>query len=333
MFQPASFSGAIKSVSEGFADWLYRESLNLFVSTYQHDRLLALSADGSRNLTVSSWPLDRPMGLAVSDSAIRVATRFGIREYRPEPAAADFEPVRYRLASTALTGFLDAHDLAVSEAGDFLLIDTLHSCLRRIDGSEVCEPLWRPPFVTELVPEDRCHLNGLAVADGRPRYATAVGRSDAPEGWRTESRGGGVLWDLACDEPIATGLSMPHSPRIHGGRIWLLNSGTGELGYVAPTGGDFEPVCRFPGFLRGLVFYREKAIAGVSRTRRGRGWPGDCGGTGSGEENEAICGLAVVDWATGDLRYLLEFAPPLSELYDVQLLIGSRRPALAGVRS
>jgi len=64
-----------------------------------------------------------------------------------------------------------------------------------------------------VVPEDRCHLNGLAVVDGQPKYVTALGTTDTPGGWRERKADGGVLLDVESGETLIDNLSMPHSPR------------------------------------------------------------------------------------------------------------------------
>ena len=58
---------------------------------------------------------------------------------------------------------------------------------------------------------------------------------------------------------------MPHPPRWHDGRLWLLNSGTGELGWT--NCGTFQPLCALPGFVRGLAFHQGFALAGLSSLR------------------------------------------------------------------
>jgi len=125
------------------------------------------------------------------------------------------------------TGDLDIHDLAVDGGGRVVFLNTRFSCLATL--SEKCSftPLWRPPFISKLAAEDRCHLNGLALDEGQPRYVTAVSTSDVTDGWRDRRRDGGVVVDVRSNQVIASGLSMPHSPRVHQGRLWLLNSGTG----------------------------------------------------------------------------------------------------------
>ena len=112
-------------------------------------------------------------------------------------------------------------------------------------------PLWRPNFISALAPEDRCHLNGLAMDGARPAYVSAVSRSDVADGWRERRRDGGIVIDVASGEIVASGLSMPHSPRLYDGRLWLLNSGTGEFGTVDPASGAFTPVASAPAMRAG----------------------------------------------------------------------------------
>lgn len=135
--------------------------------------------------------------------------------------------------------------------------------------------LWKPPFISSLIDEDRCHLNGLTMEDGRPAYVTAVSRSDTIDGWRDRRSSGGVVIDLRTDRIVCEGLSMPHSPRLHQGELWLLNAGSGELGVVSrPRGNDgpgrFEPRIFCPGFLRGLAFSENLAVVGLSKQRHRR---------------------------------------------------------------
>ena len=113
----------------------------------------------------------------------------------------------------------------------------------------------------------RCHLNGLALVDGEPAYVTAVSRSDVPSGWRERRQDGGCVIDVRSNEVILTGLSMPHSPRWYRGKLWLLNSGTGDFGYVDEKTGAFEPLAFCPGYLRGLAFHGDCAVVGLSLER------------------------------------------------------------------
>ena len=138
--------------------------------------------------------------------------------------------------SCHVTGDIGVHEMAW--AGDELwVVNTRFSCLCTLDPDYSFVPRWRPPFITALAAEDRCHLNGLAMVDGRPRYVTALGETDTAGGWRADKPQGGCLIDVPSGEIVARGLSMPHSPRWHDGRLWLLESGTGRLVLVDPATG------------------------------------------------------------------------------------------------
>ena len=195
-------------------------------------------------------------------------------------------------------------------------------------------PLWRPPFLSKLAAEDRCHLNGLALADGRPRFVTAVGTSDVVDGWRDRRRDGGVVMEVPDGRVIASGLSMPHSPRLYRGRLWLHNSGTGEFGSVDPGGGRFEPLTFCPGYLRGLAFAGDYAVVGLSQPRHDKTFSGlalqeELARRGA----EARCGLLIIDLRTGDVAHWLRVEGMVRELYDVAVLPGVTRPMALGFKT
>ncbi|MCB1575651.1 MAG: TIGR03032 family protein, partial [Xanthomonadales bacterium] len=199
-------------------------------------------------------------------------------------------------------GGLAIHDVGVGDDGRVYFVNTSFNCLATTSDRHSFVPVWCPPFIDALVNEDRCHLNGLAMRDGRPAYVTAVSRSNTIDGWRDRRDGGGVVIDVATDRIVCEGLSMPHSPRWHDGQLWLLNSGTGELGVVAglESGtGRFEPRAFCPGFLRGLAFHKGHAFVGLSKPRHQRfeGLPLDA--RLAAADSEAWCGLQVIDLASG----------------------------------
>src|SRR5262249_4182501 len=148
------------------------------------------------------------------------------------------------------TGDLDIHDVALDHNGKVIFVNTKCNCLATLHWRDSFQPLWRPGFISKRVAEDRCHLNGLAMDQGRPRYVTAVSTSDVTDGWRDRRRDGGVLIDVPSGEVVVSGLSMPHSPRLYQGRLWLLNSGTGFFGHVPLEQGTFVPLTFCPGYLR-----------------------------------------------------------------------------------
>jgi uncharacterized protein (TIGR03032 family) len=153
------------------------------------------------------------------------------------------------------TGDLDIHEIAVDATGRVVFVNTKYSCLATLDPVHSFKPLWRPDFVSKLAPEDRCHLNGLAMLDGRPKYMTAVSRSDVVDGWRERRHEGGVIFDIEDGRAVTEDLSMPHSPRVENGALWVLDSGRGYLCRVDQKSGAIARVTFCPGFLRGLSFF------------------------------------------------------------------------------
>ena len=231
------------------------------------------------------------------------------------------------------TGFLDVHDVAVEDSGRVVFANTLFSCLATLSERANFQPLWQPPFVSALAPEDRCHLNGLAKRDGRVRYVTAAAATDVREGWRQRRGDGGCVLDVASGETLVAGLSMPHSPRWHGGRLWLLNAGAGELGYVDGERGTFEPIVFCPGYLRGLALVGDFAVVTLSLPRHRT-----FGGLPLHERLEqrgaaAQCGLYVIELSTGHVLHTLRLEGLVSELYDVVALPGVTRPMALGFKT
>jgi hypothetical protein len=183
----------------------------------------------------------------------------------PQGAQRKFVPREGRV-----TGRTDIHDIGMAEIDGVrapVFVNTLFSCLATVSDRASFRPLWRPKFVSALAPEHRCHLNGLAMDGARPAYVSAVSRSDVADGWRERRQDGGVVIDVASGEIVASGLSMPHSPRLYDGKLWLLNSGTGEFGTVDRESGAFTPVAFCPGYARGLAFAGRHAVIGLSRPR------------------------------------------------------------------
>ena len=207
------------------------------------------------------------------------------------------------------------------------MVNTRFSCLCTLHPDYSFVPRWRPPFVTALAAEDRCHLNGLAIVDGRPRYVTALGETDTANGWRANKPRGGCLMEVTSGEVISRGLSMPHSPRWHDGRLWLLESGTGQLVLVDPATGRRQRVAELPGFARGLALAGPYAFVGLSKIRKTSAMDG----VPLAERREQLkCGVAVVDLRSGQVIALLEFQTAVEEIFDVQLLPGLRFPEVIG---
>lgn len=310
---------------------LSRLGVSLLVSTYQAGKVVAVGvADG--DLTLSYHNFERAMGLAVRPDGIAVGARAQVWFLTSAPEIAPrVEPMGrhdacYLTRSSHFTGEIQSHELAWSGA-ELWLVNTAFGCLCTLDGRHSFVPRWRPPFLTALAAEDRCHLNGLAMANGAPRFVTALGESDTPQGWRANKVRGGCLIDVPSGETVARGFAMPHSPRVHGGRVWMLHSGVGQLVHVDPANGRTETVTELPGYTRGLAMHDRFAFVGLSRIRE----TSTFGGMPIAERRpELKCGVGVVDLTSGMLVGHLEFLTGVEEIFDVQVVPGVRCPALSG---
>ena len=231
------------------------------------------------------------------------------------------------------TGDLDIHDIIVGQDGLPVFVNTLFSCLATVSETHSFKPLWKPSFISQLAPEDRCHLNGMAAIDGKPAYVTAVSQSDVSDGWRDYRKNGGIVIDVATQEIICQGLSMPHSPRWYKGRLWLLDAGSGFLGYVDREKGTFERVSFCPGFLRGLSFIGDYALVGLSAARKNRTFSGLALDENLKSRNtQARCGIQVINLNTGHAEHWVRMEGIIEELYDVITLPQVIRPLLIGTQ-
>jgi uncharacterized protein (TIGR03032 family) len=325
--------------SRQFSSWLAEQGVSLGLTTYQAGKLFLLGIQPDGRLSIFERTFGRCMGLAVDQSAqtLWMSSLFQIWRFENALAPAQMSKGYDRLYVPQVgytTGDLDVHDLAIDVDGLPVFVNTLFSCLATTSETHSFKPLWKPPFISRLAAEDRCHLNGLAMEAGRPRYATSASESDVADGWRDRRSIGGCLIDVQANEVVLRGLSMPHSPRLYNGKIWLLNSGTGELGTVDVMAGQFEPVAFCPGYARGMTFIGDFAVIGLSLARGNKtfsGLPLDALLHRRGAEPR--CGLMVVDLRTGDTVHWVRIEGVVSELYDVVALPSVNRPMALGFKS
>ena len=315
--------------TSSFAPLLAELRCSLLVTTFQAGRVILLRPQGGV-VNTHFVPLPRPMGLAADRERIFVGAHRSVHEYRNVPSVArrldppDAHDAVYLLRNVHVTGHVDIHEMAFSAAGCWY-VNTLFSCLCTLDNEHSFVPRWRPRFVSGYAPEDRCHLNGLAMGDGKPRFLTALGESNVREGWRADKRSGGIVIDYASSEVVARGLSMPHSPRLHRGRLWVLESGRGALSTVDPVSGRVETVAQVPGFTRGLDFVGGIAFVGLSQLRASNPFT-DIPLTD--ENPERSSGVWAVDIATGRTIAFLRFSASVEEIFAVQALPGFVAPTI-----
>lgn len=339
--QKPADSEPLLALSPGFADWLAAQDCALAFTTYQAGRLFMLGRRPDGGVRLHERLIEQCQGLwtdgqTLWTSGLHTLWRFA-NLLPPGVRAADGVDRRFAPREGRVTGRIDIHDIGVGDVGDGrtgpVFVATAFNCLATISDSHSFHPLWRPPFVSALVGDDRCHLNGLAMDQGRPAYVTAVAVCDVANGWRERRRDGGVVIEVASGEVAAHGLSMPHSPRLYDGRLWVLDSGRGELCQIDPNSGARTPVAFCPGYARGLAFVGRHAVIGLSRPRRNGAFEGlelDARLAASGLT--ARVGLMVVDLDTGRAVQWLRFERLIDELYDVAVLAGVRQPEAIGLR-
>jgi uncharacterized protein (TIGR03032 family) len=303
---------------------------SLFISTYQAGRVVVVGSHAGQ-LRFSFHAFEQCMGIAVSPTRIAVGTRrevWMLRRAKELAATLPDGPFDdcFLARNAHHTGRIHIHDLAWGRE-ELWIVNTLFSCLCTLDMETNFVPRWKPPFITALAGEDRCHINGLALDNGLPKYVTVLSRTDTPAGWRPDKAKTGCLLDVPSGEPILQGLCMPHSPRVHGGRLWVLDSGHGRLSTVDPAAGTIEPVAHLPGYTRGLSFAGRYAFIGLSKIRESNVF----GGLPIAERRgELKCGIGVVDLSSGQLAGQLEFQSGVEEIFDVQVLPNSLNPSVSG---
>ena len=322
------------NASVRFGSWLCQQNLSLAFTTYQTNRLFFVGSQANGQLKLNERLFDKPMGLYLAGKSLYMTSRYQLWHFDNFLGNGEKykECDRLYVPRTAYTtGDVNAHEVVLDDAGKVIFVNTDFSCLATLSPDYNFVPIWQPPFISKLVAEDRCHLNGLAMVEGKPGYVTACSTTDTAAGWRNHRVDGGVVIDVTQNEIIATGLSMPHSPRWYQGKLWLLNSGTGELGYIEKR--QFHPITFCPGFVRGLAFWQNFAFVGLSQLRSQSFTGLTLENRLNSQGNRPQCGLMVIDLQTGTALHWLYFQGVIEELFDVVVLPGVLQPQAIGLQS
>ncbi len=303
---------------------LKQTGISLAVSTYQAGKVILVRYDpDTETVNTHFRTFAKPMGIAADAARLAIGGTNTVWYYRNMPAVArKLEPAEkhdaaYLPRRVHVTGDIDIHEMAWAADGDLWLVNTRFGCLCTLDADHSFHPRWRPPHLSALAPEDRCHLNGLAMLDGRPQFVTLLGETDTPGGWRENKANGGLLMEVPTNRTLLRGLSMPHSPRWYNNRLWFLESGQGTLALAEARRGTWQTVAELPGFSRGLDFYGPLAFIGLSQVRESA--------TFSSiplveRLTERTCGVWVVDIRDGRTLGFLRFEEGVQEIFAVQVL-------------
>lgn len=322
------------SASRLFVSWLAEQNASIVFTTYQGGKVFFIGLTERGELAIFNRNLARVMGMAVHGNSLWIATLWQLWRFENalKPGEQHGAHDRYYVPQLAYTtGDIDVHDVGVGADGEPVFVSSLFSCLARPDPKYSFNPIWKPPFVSKYAAEDRCHLNGLAMRDGIPAQVSCVGRSDANEGWREHRRAGGLIIDVASNAIVCAGLSMPHSPRWHQGKLYVLNAGSGEFGWIDLAAGRFTPIAFCPGFLRGLSFIGDYAIVGLSKQRQNRTFSDLALDEALATRGvSARCAVQIVDLKRGDVVHELRIDGAIEELFDTAIIPGARNCGAVG---
>jgi len=332
---PAPEPGASRiSVSRGLNAWLTANRTSLAFSSYQTGQLFLVGRHPNGTISFNQQNFSRAMGLAWTGGRLYLGSLCQVwrLENMLKPGEVGNETFDAVLVprNAQTTGDVDIHELSVDAQGRVIFVNTKYSCLAALDLTDSFRPIWKPPFISKLAPEDRCHLNGMAMAEGAPAYVTAVSRSDVLTGWRERRHEGGVVIEVATGRVITDQLSMPHSPRVAGKKLYVLDSGRGQIVEVDRATGSKRDIAFCPGFLRGMSIHNGHAIVTVSKPRDGTFKHLSLDAELKQRDAEAWCGILIVNLQTGDTVEWIRLDGHITELFDVVAMPGVQCPMSIG---
>lgn len=314
------------SFSGDLYNFLASRQISIAFTSYQTGNLYILGHGLDHKLSLHQASYPQAMGVVGDGERIYLASLNQIVRLEnvlgPDQVANSKHDKVYVPRNFQTTGAVDLHEVGVTHEGKVVFINTKYSCLCELSLKHSFKPIWKPSFISQIVPEDRCHLNGLAMQDGVPKYASAVCRSDIVDGWRDRRDNGGIIIDIETDEIVAEGLSMPHSPRVHDGKLWVANSGSGEIGWIDRDSKTFQPVAFCPGFIRGLAFVDGFAVVTLSKPRYNRFDGLALADTLDAKDADPWCGVQIINLSDGSVAHWIRFDGVIQEFFDVCILPG-----------
>ena len=308
---------------------LNKLNCSIALSTYQAGKIVFISPHpDNERLTTLPRTFRKPMGIAIKGDKMAISLKDEVVVFQNSRPLAEHYPNKQNTydslwlpRTTYYTGLVDMHDLDFGDDGIYA-INTSFSCICKIDGNYNFTPVWKPPFIQEVTPGDLCHLNGMVVLNGKPKYVTALGTTNTPQGWRENIVGGGVLMDVEKNEIILNGLSMPHSPKMYNNELYLLMSASGEFIKVNLETKSYETIKKFDGFCRGLSFYKDFAFVGFSKLRKNSSTFAKL----SFSDKANFSGIKIIHMPTNAEVGEIIYETSVDEIYEVIVLENMVRP-------
>jgi len=310
---------------------LFKLNCTIAITTYQAGKLVFISAKDQDSVIQLPRTFAKPMGIATDPvkDKIALACKDEVMVFSNSQGLAEFYPnapkrydALYMPRVTYHTGPLDIHDLYFGENNELYAVNTLFSCIIKVNDDYNFTPFWKPKFIDKIVSEDRCHLNGMAMLNGKPKYATAFGTGNTHQSWRENVTTTGVIIDVETNEIILEGLGMPHSPRIYNGELYVLLSATGELIHVNVEEKSYDVVYKIEGFVRGMDLHKDYLFIGLSKLRKNSSTFAKLDFADAANE----AGIVIIHLPTGSLAGKLTYQSSLDEIYDIHILGDKKRP-------
>jgi len=308
---------------------LNKLNCSIALSTYQAGKVVIISPHpDNEHLTTLPRTFQKPMGIAIKDDRMAISLKDEVIVFQNSRELATFYPNKQNTydslwlpRTTYYTGLVDLHDIDFGDDGIYA-INTSFSCICKIDGEFNFTPVWKPPFINEIIPGDLCHLNGMVVLNGKPKYVTALGTTNTPQGWKENIVHGGVLMDVEKNEIVLNGLSMPHSPKMYNNELYLLMSASGEFIKVNLETKSYQTLKKFEGFCRGLSFYKDFAFIGFSKLRKNSSTFAKL----SFSDKANFSGIKIIHMPTNAEVGEIIYETSVDEIYEVIVLENMIRP-------
>ncbi len=307
---------------------LYQLKCTIAVSTFQAGKVIFISAKDESSLIQLPRTFDRPMGMTQRGLNLALATKDEVIVFKNEislaknyPKHPDTYDALYMPRKKYFTGPLDLHDISWC-GNDFVAVNTAFSCIIKIDDQFSFTPVWNPSFISDIKPEDRCHLNGLVVQNDKLKFATAFNSGNTNQSWKENILSSGVLMDIPSNTIIASGLGMPHSPRVYEKKLFLLLSATGEIVEVEASSGKTSVVNKLKGFVRGMAYHNGYVFVGLSKLRKNSSTFSKL----PVAEFADRAGIVILHLATGAIVGEIIYQNSVDEIYDCHVLAEMIRP-------
>ena len=310
---------------------LKKLNCSLAISTYQAGKLIFISPKDEEFLVQLPRTFDKPMGIAldVDKGKLGLACKSSIEIFQNSKELAAYYPkspnkydALFMPRVSYNSGGIDIHDLSFGKANRIFGVNTLFSCLVEFDEQYNFTPVWKPKFVSKLSAEDRCHLNGMVLENGLPKYATSFNQGDSAQSWRENITTTGTLIDVTTDNIIADNLAMPHSPILINGKLYVLLSATGQLIEVEVSTGKTTEIINLNGFVRGLSYHQEYLFIGLSKLRKNSSTFAKL----DIADKANYAGIAIVHLPTGSFCGEIKYHNSVDEIYDIEVVPDLLRP-------